>query len=666
MDLLDLKGIGPKKKDTLRKLDIYNVSDLYNYYPTSFEDRRNKASVLNANPNIKYYFQRKIISRARQVKTKRGTITYLYALEEESQQKIKILWFNDRFSHQKLNIYETYKFYTKVSLENGFYQSYNPMFCKLDENQIGNIIAVYPLTSGINQKQLLKFIGEGLKNFDEDEEIFSQDLLDKFSFKSKYDNLKEIHFPTNIDDLMKAKSQIKICDFVKELIYIDYINKKLQSEQNLYLKYDLEKILGKLDFKLTRSQLISLKEILADANKDTLMNRLLIGDVGSGKTIVAIIAMLVFALNGYQAAMMVPTEVLAIQQYEKNKDFIEGFGLNLGLLTGSIKNKDYIKQGLMSGDIDIVIGTHALIQEDVAFSDLRFVVNDEQHRFGVGQRQALGQKGEKVNYLTMTATPIPRTISLRLSKILDLSVINELPKGRKPITTKVVMETMELPLFKEIIYHLKAGRQAYVVSNNIDADDKNSVENLYKRYKKQFKNRIVKKLHGDMKAADKDKTLKDFADGKIDILISTTVIEVGIDVANANIMVIYNANHFGLSSLHQLRGRVGRGPYDSFCYLVSKNPDKNSKLNILVDNENGFEIAKKDFDLRGGGKILSAIQHGKNISQIEFLNMASNDIEKSFEIFEYIKANDFAGVNFSYIEKFFEMDKRIILNWWEL
>lgn len=662
MDLLDLKGIGPKKKDTLRKLNIYTVADLYNYYPTSFEDRTNKLSVVDANPHMKYYFIWKITSTSNQIRTKRGIISYLFALEEKSGQKIKIIWFNDRFSQQKLKIYESYKFFTKVSYENGIYQAVNPIFCDLDDQEIGNIIAIYPLTSGINQKQLSKFIFEALKNFDSDEEIFDKRILEKISFKSKYENLNEIHFPSDKDRLMQAKSQTKISDFVKELIYIDYINKQLQATQELNLIYDLDIILDHLDFKLTRSQLISLKEILADANKKVLMNRLLIGDVGSGKTIVAILAMIVFAKNGYQAAMMVPTEVLAIQQYEKNLSLIEGFDLKFALLTGSSKNKDAIKAKLNNGEIDIVIGTHALIQEDVSFKDLRFVVNDEQHRFGVGQRQALGQKGTKVNYLTMTATPIPRTISIRISKILDLSMINELPKGRKPITTKIVSEVMEKALFDQINHNLQAGRQVYVVSNNIDADDKNSVENLYKRYKKIFKSKNVKKLHGNMKAKEKDKTLKDFADGKIDILISTTVIEVGIDVANANTMVIYNANHFGLSSLHQLRGRVGRGVYDSFCYLVSKNVDNNSKLNILVNNENGFDIAKKDFDLRGGGKILSAIQHGRNISKIEFLNMSKEEIEKSFEIFDYLKANDFDGVNFTYIEKFFEIDRRIILN----
>lgn len=662
MDLLDLKGIGKKKKDTLRKLNIYTVSDVYNYYPTSFEDRSHKTNILKANPDKKSYFEWKIVSRSYQNRTRVGIITYLFAFEEETNQKIKIIWFNDRFSHQKLKVGDNYKFYCKVKSENGIYETVNPIFCELDDEQIGNIIAIYPLTSGINQKQLSGFIKESLKNFDKDEEILDTSILNKISFNTKLDNLNQIHFPTEKENLMAAKSQIKIIDFVKELIYIDYINQNLQRKQSLDLKYDLDNILGKLEFKLTRSQLISLKEILNDASKDQLMNRLLIGDVGSGKTIVAIIAMIIFALNGYQAAMMVPTEVLAIQQYEKNLDLIRKFGLHLGLLTGSQKNKDEIKEKLANGEIDIVIGTHALIQEDVIFKNLRFVVNDEQHRFGVGQRQALGKKGEKVNYLTMTATPIPRTISLRLSKILDLSMINELPKGRKPITTSVITEAMEETLFYEINKNLDEGRQVYVVSNNIDADDKNSVEKLYKRYIKQFKTRNIKKLHGDMKAADKDKTLKEFAEGRIDILISTTVIEVGIDVANANTMVIYNANHFGLSSLHQLRGRVGRGQYDSYCYLVSKHADNMAKLNILVNNENGFDIAKKDFDLRGGGKILSSIQHGRNISQIEFLNMASEEIDKGFKIFDYLKANNFRGVNFSYVEKFFEMDKRIILN----
>ena len=662
MELTDLKGIGPKKKDLLRKLGIYTVSDLYNYYPVSFEDRTNRMTVSSANPNNKYYFLWKISSKSYQVRTKNGIISYLYAIELESNQKIKIIWFNDRFSHQKLKLGKIYKFYCKVKNEKGIFESINPLFCEMNEDLIGKIIAIYPLTAGINQKQLSTFIGEALKNFDNNEEIFDEIILKKYSLSSKYQNLKEVHFPTDRNKLIRAKSEIKISDFVRELIYIDYINKSLQKKQDLNLKYNLDKIFSKLNFDLTRSQLISLKEILEDCSDEIIMNRLLIGDVGSGKTIVALLVMIIFAINGYQSAMMVPTEVLASQQFDKNLAFIESFGIKAALLTGAVKNKDKIKAELASGEIDLLIGTHAIIQEDVEFKNLSLVVNDEQHRFGVKQRQDLGLKGDAVNYLTMTATPIPRTISLRLSKILDLSIINELPKGRKPITTKVVAQNREEVLFKEISYNLASNRQIYVVSNNIDADDRNSVENLYKRYKSKFKNKVIKKLHGNMKANDKDKTLKDFNDGKIDILISTTVIEVGIDVANANTMVIYNANNFGLSSLHQLRGRVGRGSYESYCYLISTNIDKTSKLNILVNNDNGFDIAKKDFDLRGGGKILSSIQHGRNLDQVEYMSMKNEEIEKSFEIFEYLKDNNYKGVNFSYIENFFTYDKRIVLN----
>lgn len=662
MELTDLKGIGPKKKDLLAKIDIHGVSDLYNYYPTSFEDRRKRGVIPNVREDVKYYFIWQIVGRLYQNRTKNGFISYIYAIEPYTNEKVKIIYFNDRFTPTKFKNGETYKFFAKVKFENGTFEAINPMTCDLDDDNIGSIIPIYPLTKGLSQKNISNFIGEALKSYEKDEEIFGKTILDNFKFSSKYDNLLEIHKPSDIDKLMKAKSELKVLDFAKELVYIDYIGKRYEKNQDLGLLYNLDHILSHLGFDLTRSQLIALKEILSDCSSNLVMNRLLIGDVGSGKTIIAIIAMIVFGLNGYQSAMMVPTEVLASQQFEKNLDLIESFGLKAQVLTGSSKDKDKIKKDLADGRIDIIIGTHALIQEDVIFKNLKLVINDEQHKFGVNQRQELGLKADGVNYLSMTATPIPRTISLRLAKILDLSMITELPKGRKPITTKIIAQSLEKILFEEIEANLSQGRQVYIVSNNIDSDDKNSVENLYKRYKKVFKSKIVKKLHGDMKASDKDKTLKDFADGKIDILISTTVIEVGIDVANANTMVIYNANHFGLSSLHQLRGRVGRGSYDSYCYLISKNVDNNSKLNILVGNENGFDIAKKDYDLRGGGKILSAIQHGRNLNQIEYLSMSQNEVDKSFEILDYIKANDYKDVNFSYIEKFFKEDKRIILN----
>ena len=663
-EVTSLKGIGPKKAKSLAKLDIKSISDLYTYYPREYEDRRQKASVLKSIPTKSYYFEWTAISKPYIKKLKNMTISYMY-FAEGSFKKIRVIWFNDRFSIRKIRLNETYKFYTKVELKNGYYEAINPIFEELDGDTIGRINSIYSLTSGISQKNLSSYIKEALKEFDPREEILSDNLKKKFNLMDRYRALNEVHFPTDLGTLFKAKSDIKICDLLKELIFLDYVGSIQRAKQNISLIYNLKEILDGLSFELTNSQLKSLKEILEDSSKNISMNRLLIGDVGSGKTIIAMLAMVVFGLNAYQSAMMVPTEVLAIQQYEKYKDFIGRFGLKFALLTGSTKDKVEIKNGLEDGSIDLVIGTHALIEEDVKFKNLRLVVNDEQHRFGVRQRQELARKGLNVNYLTMTATPIPRTLSLRINKMLDLSVINELPQGRSEVYTNIVNEAHQEIIFDNIKKSLDEGRQAYIVTTNIDAEDTNSVENLYQKYKNIFKSYKVEKLHGKLKPSLKEEILTKFNNHDIDILISTTVIEVGIDVANANIMVIYNSNNFGLSQLHQLRGRVGRGKYESYCYLVSKDTNPNSKLKVLVDSNDGFIISQKDYEFRGGGKILSLIQHGKNISEIEYLNMTQAETDKTFEIFDYLKENSYMGVNLEFIKDYFDEDKDIILNWWK-
>lgn len=659
MDLLDLKGIGKKKKEYLSNLSIYKVEDLYNYYPREYEDRSKKFDLSHGLDGNKHYYEWKIESKVYTNYSKKFSISYLYA--SENDKRIKIVFFNDKFSPRSLEIGKTYKFYTKV-VKNGYeLECHNPEFSNLDDKRIGNIVPIYPLTKSLNNKNLSDFICQALENFNQEEILLDKKVLDQFNFSNKLTNLREIHFPTSIENLKKAKSQIKIIDFLKELIFI-YLMQKENSYQDLKLDFDLDNILNRLDYKLTPSQSKALLEILEDSSSKSIMNRLLCGDVGSGKTIVALIAMIIFSINSYQSCMMVPTEVLAIQQYKKNKKLIESFGLKFCLLTSSVKNKDEIKEKIKNGEVDIVIGTHALIVEDVEFKNLKLIVADEQHRFGVRQRQALYEKGNDANYLTMTATPIPRTLFLKMKKLLDLSQITELPKGRGEIITQLVILSMEASLFLKINNFIEKGRQVYVVSDSIDSDDENSLENLYKRYKKSFKNARIEKLHGKLKADQKEKILKDFSDGKIDILISTTVIEVGIDVSNANCMVIYNANNFGLSSLHQLRGRIGRGEHKSYCYLISKNIDERSKLNIIKNSNDGFEIAKKDLKLRGAGKILSTIQHGKNLDDLNYLNLKEDEIDLCFKIFTYLKNNNFDGVNFAYLEKYFNIDKRIVLN----
>lgn len=660
MNITALKGIGPKKSKDLKKLGIVNVSDLYNYYPKSYEDRSKLTKLANVIDNRKNYFEWKIVSKLYTKYINGKSVSYIYAREENI--KIRLIWFNDRFSPRKLILGRIYKFYTSVKLKSNTYEAINPIFCDIKDDEIGSIVSMYSLTKGLSNKQLSGFIAESLKYYDGKEDILDDYLLEEFSLSDRLENLKEVHSPTSIDRLSNAKSQIKIIDLLKDLYICEFLKQMTKSSQDLKLEYDLNDILSYLSFDLTRSQMSSLKEILKDCESNYTCNRLLVGDVGSGKTIVAVIVMIIFAMSGYQSAMMVPTELLAIQQFEKNADLFNKLGISAEILTSSSKDKDTTKDKLANGDIDILIGTHALIQEDVIFKNLKFVVNDEQHRFGVSQRQLLALKGERVNYLTMTATPIPRTLSLKISDIIDLSIINELPKGRKTIDTYLIGADKEDLLSQTIKNNIDDGRQVYVVTNNIDSDDRYSLENLYKIYKKRFNSYRVEILHGKLKSDVKESILKKFQDGEIDILLATTVIEVGIDVSNANTMVIYNANNFGLSTLHQLRGRVGRGEYKSFCYLITDNTSPSNKLNILVTSNDGFEIAKKDYDLRGGGKILSYLQHGKNLSKIENLNMTKDEIDKAFYIYEKTKSNDYEGVNLDFIKDFYNEEKRMILN----
>lgn len=661
MDLRDLKGIGPKKEETLHRLGIFSLSDLYNFYPREYEDRSKKMIVSKAKENIKYFFRWKIESKLYFHRHGKYNLTYLYA--SENDRKIKIIYFNDKFTPSKLNINTSYNFYTKITYKNGMYEAYNPIFSDLEDKEtIGFIVAIYPLTKNLTLKQLKSFIKQALKYYDSDEEIISDKILEKFNINKRKNNLVNIHFPSSLKKLKDAKSEIKILDLLKELYFMDLIKNKEFIKQDIRLSYDLDQILKKLDFNLTKGQKRSLIDILRDSSNEKPMNRLMCGDVGSGKTIVAIIAMIVFGINGYQSAMMVPTEVLAIQQFEKNKKFVESFGLNIEIITSSTKNKEEIKNKLKSGKIDIIIGTHALIQDDVGFRNLRLIVNDEQHRFGVMQRQHLANKGLNPNYLTMTATPIPRTLYLKITNLLDISIIDELPQNRIPIITEIISINMEKVLFEKINRTLKQKRQVYIVSNNIDGESDYSCEKLYNEYKKRFSAYKISILHGKLNSYDKEKILKEFSEGLIDILISTTVIEVGIDVKNASTMIIYNADNFGLSTLHQLRGRVGRGPYESFCYLISHKENNSKKLEILKKNNDGFEIAKYDLEIRGGGKILSTIQHGKNLDNIDYLSMSKKEIDKAFEIYKFTKDNNFEGVNLEYIKKYFDLEKRIILN----
>ncbi|MCI5839728.1 MAG: ATP-dependent DNA helicase RecG [Peptoniphilaceae bacterium] len=654
MNLTDLKGVGEKTESRLNRLNIYTLEDLCNYYPYEYEDRRTKGIFANKYLAKKCTFYLKICSTPRINYKSKVTLTSIDVFDGHTYGKI--IWFNDKFSPMKLYKDKEYYFYGKLFYSNG-YELINPIF---SETVMDEIVPKYYLTEGISNKLLRKIILQAIKFFDFKNEFLPDEIYENFGLYNRKHSTKVIHFPKNLDSLNIAKKSVKIFDLLKEICILNSIKENNESINSPIIKnIDLDIIFSKIDFKLTKSQIDVIEEIIFDLKNKNPMNRLLNGDVGSGKTIVSIIAMIICNQNGYQAAMMVPTELLAIQQFEKYKDLIESLGFSVSLLIGSTKDKVNVKKRLSSGEIDILIGTHALLQDDVKFKNLALVVNDEQHRFGVLQRKKLALKNKGVNVLTMTATPIPRTLSIKLNKLLDISILKDKPDNRKPVVTKSFNINSELKLFDLIRKNCRKKNQVYVVTSSINNDeDKNNVELLYKRFIKYFKDLKIEKVHGRMNSNEKDHIFKNFLEGKSDILISTTVIEVGVDVKNANMILIYNANRFGLSTLHQLRGRVGRGEKQSYCFLISEN-ESDKKLKIMENISDGYEIAKKDLELRGGGNIFSTFQSGKNMDIINSLKISRDEIDLAFEIFEFCKKNN---IDFNLENYFIENNGGIILN----
>lgn len=613
MNLIDIKGVGNKKKEIFNKLGIYTVNDLLTYLPVRYEDRSNKTLVVNAVDGIKQYFEITIdtISKTYFYQAKKS-ISRLKGSDETGS--INLIWYNDRFSSKNLKIGETYKFF-------GYYSEnkkaiINPVVSKMDDNSIGGIYPIYAVKKGISSKEIIKY-----KDFLYSIDIKIDEYLNEY-IKNKYNLLdineiyKILHNPKSNIDLYNALYNNNLRNIYLEKlankIYSDNLNKKYIKFNN----YDLGKYFNSLGFNLTDSQFKALNEIVHDMTSQKRMNRLLIGDVGSGKTIVAVLSSILAVKNNYQVAFMAPTEILAIQHYEKNKKYLEQFGINCELLIGSSKNKLEIYEALQSGKIDIIFGTHALFQKKVNFNNLGLIITDEQQRFGVYQRKMLSDKGLYPDTLLLSATPIPRTLALSLYDNLDLTFIDELPKNRKSIKSYLTSIYKEKDFIDFAYRQVKKGNQAYIVVSRVNDDEEfnnlQSVESLYKKLSRYFDKKIkLSKLHGKMDSKKKEKIQADFVDGKIDILIATSIIEVGIDVPRANVMIIYDANQFGLSQLHQIRGRVGRSDIQSYCFFViSERNDFSEKLEFIKDNLDGYEIAKKDLEIRGSGEIYGVSQSG--------------------------------------------------------
>ncbi|MDI6604663.1 MAG: ATP-dependent DNA helicase RecG [Thermoanaerobacteraceae bacterium] len=616
-----IKGVGPKRAKLLHKLGIETVGDAIYNFPRDYDNRANILSIDDLKIGEKQTFKAFIAGDAREYKVKRLTITKIPV--KDACGAVELIWYNKPYIKNNFKIGEEYIINGKVSYKYGQICVDNPILERDEKNKLntGRIVPIYSLTEGLSQNVMRSIMYNVIvENLDDICEIFDEEVLQKYKLIEIKDAIINIHFPKDEETLKDSRYRLAFQELFLLQLGLNLIKNKFQTKEKgiIFNKIDLKSFLNQLNFKLTNAQNRALNEILEDMYSNKCMNRLLQGDVGSGKTIIAAAAMYVAAKNKYQAAMMVPTEILAKQHYETLINLFKDSGINVELLTGrlSIKQKKDLLDKIKNGSIDILIGTHAIIEEDVDFKNLGFCVTDEQHRFGVRQRAILKQKGKSADVLVMTATPIPRTLALMLYGDLDISVIDELPPDRKEIATYAIYSSLRERAYKFAIEEIKKGRQVYIVCPLIEESDvinARSAEIVYDElYKGIFKNYKVGLVHGKMSPKEKDKVMDDFIIGELDILISTTVIEVGINVPNASIMIIENAERFGLAQLHQLRGRVGRSGYQSYCILIAySNSDVTKKrLKIMTQTNDGFKIAEKDLELRGPGEFFGIRQHG--------------------------------------------------------
>lgn len=518
-----------------------------------------------------------------------------------------------------------YRFFGKISNKYGKIDLTSPVFDEIEKkNNTGKIIPLYPLTFSLSQNTIRKIIENGLKDVEEDgglKETLPQYILNEYKLEEINKAIETVHFPKEFADFEIARKRFVFEELLStQLALLQLKNSNLKDHKGISFSKDahMSDVINSLPFNLTKAQLRVLEEIDKNMEQDKSMNRLLQGDVGSGKTVVAMISTYKAVKSGYQVAVLAPTAILATQHLENFQKILKKFDIRCELLISGItkKKKTEILEKLQNGEIDILIGTHAMLEENVTFKNLGLVVTDEQHRFGVKQRTTMAQKGENPDVLVMSATPIPRTLALILYGDLDISVIDELPPNRKKIETFAVTKALEDRVNNFVKKQVDEGRQAYIVCPLVEESEENdlqSVISLYEKCKTEvFPNYRIEYIHGKMKQKEKDDIMERFKNGEIDILISTTVIEVGVDVPNSSIMVIEDAQRFGLAQLHQLRGRVGRGEYQSYCILKYEGKGKNTRerMKIMTQTNDGFVISQKDLELRGSGDFFGTNQHG--------------------------------------------------------
>lgn len=633
-----LKGVGKARGEKYRKLGVTTPYDLIYHIPRAYLDFRCHVPVQQAVIN-EYNVLKLTVFRKMPPQRVRGGLVICKAAATDGIDDILVVVYNNVYSFNALKEGEAYYMYGKVSGNFLRKEITSPVYISASESVL--IQPVYPLTQGLSVNMVRSAMRQAISIMKEEPfETLPCEITEKYGLCSLMYALENIHFPASDEAAETARRRLAF----DELLKLQLGMSMMKSRSRRSTAYRMDSSISVSDFEkglpfeMTDAQKKAVEEIISDLCRETPMNRLLQGDVGSGKTAVAAAACYFCVKNGVQAALMAPTEILAVQHYRTLSEFLEPFGINVCLLTGSVtaKNKARLRERIASGEISVIVGTHAIIQRDVEYKSLGLVITDEQHRFGVAQRAALAEKGDAPHKLVMSATPIPRTLALIIYGDLDISVINQLPRGRKPVKTYAVTGKLRGRAFGFVRERLDEGRQAYVVCPMIEDSEsdllavKSYAENAAENHLKGYS---IALLHGKMKAAEKDRVMKRFRDGEIQVLICTTVVEVGVDVPNAAIMVIENAERFGLSQLHQLRGRVGRGQWESTCILITDNTGEECRhrMKVMSSTTDGFKISEEDLKMRGPGDFFGNAQHGLpplKIADIacntELMNMAQS------------------------------------------
>ena len=652
-DVQFVKGIGPKKAQKLNKLGIFTLKDLIYYFPRQFEDRNNFKKIFELQNDEKATIRVVVIGIEISNPRKGMNITKIDVKDDTGY--AKLVFFNQNYIKDRFKPGDTILVFGRVKKE---FKTIELSSCEIEfltnsPKKTFKIIPTYPLTYGVSNREIIGIIKTVFSDPNlEIKEYLPNRIIEKYKLCSLDYAIRNIHNPTSKEALKISLYRIIFEEFLILQLGLFAFKNGIEDIKGIKFRENkiLDNILTSLPFKLTGAQDRALNEIIKDMNSSNSMNRLVQGDVGSGKTIVALLALSYCVLNGYQGALMAPTEILAQQHYLSFADTLKDFGIKIELLVGSLtkKQKEKVLDKVKNNKVDILIGTHALIEDSVGFDKLGLVITDEQHRFGVRQRNKLSSKGYNPDILVMTATPIPRTLALILYGDLDISIIDELPPGRQSIETIAINKEKRDNIYNSLVRNeVKKGRQVYIVcplveeSETIEAKSAiHLVEELKNQY---FSDLKVGLLHGKMKSSEKDYIMKSFKNKELDILVSTTVIEVGINVPNATLMIIENAERFGLAQLHQLRGRVGRGSYKSYCILIyaSKSDICKQRMSIMEESNDGFKISEKDLEIRGPGEFFGTRQHG--IPELKVANIFKHMkiLKLAQQEARYIIGNDF-------------------------